>query len=112
MKRRFIQMKEPPYDLIEVSLDYEPDSPRRDGLLYNDRDYDGLRATDGTDIGSRSKHREYMRRNGLCTIDDFKESNAKAAQQRAAFYEGKSGSGAVTRSHIHQAIEQLQSRRK
>lgn len=38
---------------------------------FGDRHYDGLRAPDGTDISSRTKHREYMRRNGLTTTDDF-----------------------------------------
>lgn len=41
------------------------------GVLWGDRGYDGLRATDGTPIDSRSKHREYMRANGLTTADDF-----------------------------------------
>lgn len=50
--------------------------------LAGDRHYDGLRATDGTDISSRSKHREYMRRKGLTTIDDFSGQWARAEKQR------------------------------
>jgi hypothetical protein len=30
-----------------------------------------MQATDGTDISSRAKHREYMRRNNLTTAGDF-----------------------------------------
>lgn len=43
-----------------------------DGALWGDRHYDGMRTTDGIAIDSRSKHREYMRRTGLTTADDFK----------------------------------------
>jgi hypothetical protein len=53
--------------------------------LAGDRHYEGMRATDGTDIGSRSKHREYMKRNNLTTIDDFSKTWSKAAEERQAF---------------------------
>lgn len=48
--------------------------------------YEGLRATDGTPINSRAKHREYMRLHGFTTADDYKESWAKAQKERADFY--------------------------
>ena len=110
-RRRFVwdpDLKE----LVEVSTDYEQPA-RADGTLWNDRHYDGLRATDGTDISSRTKHREYMKKNGLTTVDDFKDTWGKAKQQRENYYQGKGG-GAVTREDIGRAIHQLEnaSRRK
>jgi hypothetical protein len=36
-----------------------------------DRFYENTQATDGTDIGSRRKHREYMKRTGLAPSSDF-----------------------------------------
>ena len=51
--------------------------------LANDRHYQDLRATDGTDISSRAKHRAYMKAHDLTTIDDFTETWARAAQARA-----------------------------
>lgn len=36
-----------------------------------DRFYEGAKATDGTDIGSRRKHRDYMKATGLAPADDF-----------------------------------------
>lgn len=39
-----------------------------------DRFYEGVRATDGTDIGSRRKHRAYMKDRGLAPADDFSPS--------------------------------------
>jgi hypothetical protein len=50
--------------------------------IVGDRAYEGLRASDGTDIGSRKKHRDYMKRTGLTTADDFKQTWAKKAEER------------------------------
>ena len=51
--------------------------------LAGDRHYEGLRATDGTDIGSRTKHRAYMKAKGLTTIDDYSETWKRDAKERA-----------------------------
>lgn len=56
--------------------------------LAGDRHYDGLKATDGTDISTRTKHREYMKANGLTMDSDFKETWAKAAKEREAMRNG------------------------
>ena len=107
MKRTFRQSRVPPYDFIEVT---EPEEPARcDGLLYNDRIYDGLRADDGSDISSRTRHRDYMRQNGLTTMDDFKGEWAAAAVKREEYYTGKRGS--VSKDDIARAIHQLESKR-
>lgn len=106
-RRRFIQMKEPPYELIEVTEDYSAPA-RADSALWGDRNYEGMVAPDGTDISSRTKHREYMKANSLATADDFKETWAKAQERRERlFTEG----GTITRRDIRAAIEQLQARR-
>lgn len=52
--------------------------------LSGDRHYEGLRGPKGEDIGSRSKHRAYMRENNLTTIDDFKGQLSQAADERTA----------------------------
>lgn len=56
--------------------------------LAGDRHYDGLRASDGTDISSRSKHREYMRRHGLTTASDFTETWKSQESARQAVRSG------------------------
>jgi hypothetical protein len=109
-RRRFIQRRDPPYDFIEVSDDYSPDPRNADSTLWNDRSYDGLRATDGTDISSRSKHREYMKKNGYTTVDDFKQTWAKAREQRDKYY--TEGPRQEVRQDINRVIESLQNRRK
>lgn len=72
---------------VEVSEDYVPPDAER-APVYTDRYMEGVTAPDGTDIGSRAKRRAYMQAHGLADADDYKETWAKAAQQRAAFYSG------------------------
>lgn len=50
--------------------------------LASERHYDGLRATDGTPIDTRAKHRAYMRERGLTTVDDYRDTWAKEARAR------------------------------
>lgn len=106
MRRRWIQRRQPDgtYKLEEVPLNHW--SPRRNlsdtDALISDKHYDGMRATDGTDISSRAKHREYMRRNDLTTIDDFKQEWADAPRKREL--EARKG----TREAIERAIHHLE----
>lgn len=72
--------------------------------LASERHYDGLRATDGTDISTRAKHREYMRANNLTTADDFSQTWKRQAQERAAVM---SGQDATRHNDIAHAIEKL-----
>jgi hypothetical protein len=72
--------------------------------LAGDRSYAGLRAPDGSDISTRSKHREYMRRNGLTTADDFTETWKRAEAERDRYRTGQGG-GAVTRDDIARVFD-------
>lgn len=100
-------------EMVEVTAGYQ--APSRKGALnhlgglWSDRHYEGLAATDGADISSRRKHREYMKRNGLTTADDFKDTWAKAAKERERYY---TQGGSVRKSDIRQAMEQLSQRRR
>jgi hypothetical protein len=51
--------------------------------LFNDRHYQDMKATDGTDISSRAKHRAYMKAKGLTTADDYTQTWKKEAEKRA-----------------------------
>jgi hypothetical protein len=104
-RRRYIQIKG---ELIEVTPDYQPDLRADSGALWGDRSYDGLKATDGTDIGSRSKHREYMRANNLATADDFKGTWERAKKEREQLY---TRGGTFRKSDVERAIDQLQRRK-
>lgn len=108
MKRRFVQ--DPvTLKLIEVTDDYMPSrSAKADGALWGDRHYEGMTTTDGKDISSRSKHRQYMRETGMTTFDDYKETFAKKQAERDAYHMGQRGS--VDRRDIERAIHKLTNR--
>jgi hypothetical protein len=74
----------------------EGPGPRRvdgsgDGWRYSDRIYSGspFKAHDGTIIDSKKKHRDYMKRHGLTTTDDYKGEWSRKAKEREAFYTGR-----------------------
>lgn len=66
---------------IEVSEGYEPEV-RTGGHKSEEEVYGKLVATDGTDISTRRRHREYMQRNGLTVSEDYKEAWQKARAER------------------------------
>jgi hypothetical protein len=76
-------------------------------LIIGDRHYDGLQATDGTDISTRAKHREYMKKNNLATIDDFQGKFKAEAKKRAEYFQSGKG-GATRREDVARAIAQLE----
>jgi hypothetical protein len=53
------------------------------GYIVSDRWLEGTRATDGTDIGSRRKTREYMQRNNLAHYDEIAPDIARAQREQA-----------------------------
>jgi hypothetical protein len=59
-----------------------PDPSRALDALTSDAIYDGLKASDGTDISTRAKHRAYMKERNLTTVDDYTETWARAARER------------------------------
>lgn len=99
-------------EMIEVTPNHRQTEKTKDALnhlgnLWGDRHYDGLRATDGADISSRKKHREYMKRMGYATADDFKSSWDKAKREREHYMQN---GGSVRKSDIAEAIRQLERR--
>lgn len=72
--------------------------------MVGESHYEGLRATDGTDISSRAKHRAYMRERGLTTVDDFTQTWAKQAREREA---SAAGRDATRAADIARAIDKL-----
>lgn len=108
MRRRFV------YDrssgaVVEVGEQASANLARNN--FTSDAIYDGLRASDGADISTRAKHRDYMKRNGLTTADDYTQKWSDDARARAAYFtEGKGG--AVTRQDVERAVYELETGRK
>jgi putative FmdB family regulatory protein len=72
--------------------------------LAGDRGYEGMRAPDGTDLSTRTKHRAYMKERGITTADDFKGEWQRAAVRRA---EDMAGVDPGRREDIARAIDKL-----
>jgi len=99
-------------EMVEVTPDYRPAAKGKNALnhlggLWGDRHYDGLSTTDGVDISSRKKHREYMKRTGLTTADDFKGEWEAARKKREDYYQR---GGTIRKQDIVEAIHKLQRR--
>lgn len=89
----------------------EGPGPRRtdgsgDGWRFSDRIYSGkpFKAHDGTVIASKKQHREYMKRNSLTTMDDYKGEWARAQQRREDVFAGRNDK-AERREAIARAVE-------
>jgi putative FmdB family regulatory protein len=74
------------------------------GHVFNDRHYQDLKATDGTDISSRAKHQAYMKAKGLTTVDDYKETWKRDAQERTQRLAGVDSSRA---QDVAEAVRKL-----
>lgn len=72
--------------VAQEDLGWEAPKEAKFAPIMVDRHYENMAATDGTDIGSRRKHQEYMKRNNLTVSADFSQSyyeNVKKSEQRA-----------------------------
>jgi hypothetical protein len=96
---------------VEVSPDYTGwGEPGARVELMLDGHYEGLRATDGTPIDSRTKHREYMHRHGVTVASDYTQTWAKAAEKRADLF-STGGDHRARRAAVEQAVAKLERRR-
>ncbi len=111
MARRTFRYNKELDKFVEIVPGQDFESPQfSEGLLWGDRSYEGLRATDGADISSRTKHREYMRQHGLTTMDDYKGHFQKEAQRRAEYFTTGKG-GATRHEDVARAIHQLENKK-
>ena len=95
--------------LVEGPGTRRVDGPSGDGFRFSDRMYSDnpFVAHDGTVINSRKKHREYMRRHGLTTVDDYSNTWKEKQKEREAFYTGQHDREG-RRQDVARAIEALQ----
>jgi hypothetical protein len=73
---------------VDVNADWT-DTTRSTGHKSEEEIYGRTVATDGTDLSTRTRHREYMKANGLSMDSDFKEHWKTAAKQREAVLTGE-----------------------
>lgn len=114
MSRRrwlFTQDGQPLPEPIEITEDWQ-DPGRPGGLRRSEEEvYGHIQATDGTDLSTKRRHREYMKKHGLTLSEDYRESWKKAAEDRArAFTEGPKS--ATRRESIERAMYQVMNKRR
>jgi hypothetical protein len=97
-----------------VPVDADFVGERRDnGLKSEEEVYGHIQATDGTDLSTRRRHREYMREKGLTVADDFKGVWAKAEPEMKKAVTPDSGfDRASRREDLGRAVHELRSRRR
>lgn len=110
-RRRWIYFEDG--SVLEVSADYvgTPREARFTNPLAGDRLYDGARTTDGHDISTRTKHRQYMRDHNLTTVDDFKDYWAKKKAEREDHYT-TGGDHKERRAAVERALYEDQQKRR
>lgn len=72
-----------------TELDLAPESLAINAPILSGRFYENTAATDGTDIGSRAKHREYMKKNNLAMQSDFSGEWSRADKERRNIQTGE-----------------------
>jgi hypothetical protein len=55
----------------EADIGWEPPVEAKNAPIMVDRFYENTKATDGADIGSRRKHKEYMKAHNVTNSGDF-----------------------------------------
>lgn len=110
MTRRRYRYDEATKQMVEVGSDWT-DAERRAQTPTEELTYGGMRATDGTPINTKRRHREYMQQNGLALVSDYTEHNAKAAKKREDFFAGRHEHAGLKEA-IGRAYDQVKRKRR
>jgi hypothetical protein len=92
--------------VLEEDLGTVAESRALDAPILMDRFYENTATMEGIDIGSRRKHKAYMKENGYTHPSDFTGQWAKAAEERKAISEGKHDNRA-RREDVARALYQI-----
>lgn len=101
-------------EMVEVGGDWEPTdrpgAPRRSEAEIYGNDV----AQDGSDISSRRKRAEYMKREGVADASDYTNTWAKAKKEREAFLRGEvtPAQRERTRHQVAETMERLRAGHK
>lgn len=76
-------------------------------MIMRDASWGNLFTPDGVDISSRNKHRDYMKKHNLVPADDFKETWAKAREERDKHFTDGSDDKKARREAVAKATHQI-----
>lgn len=98
--------------LVEVTPDYVGQR-RSEGRKSEEEVYGHITATDGTDLSTKRRHREYMATHNLTVADDFRQTWEKAAgEMKSAQTPGSGWGSRERREDLGRAMHALRSRRR
>ena len=80
--------------------------------IVGDLHYANTVGPSGEDLSTRTKHREFMKRTGLTTADDFKDTWAKAADERSQFLTTGNPGSKERRAAVERALYEVGNRRR
>jgi len=86
MSRRRYRYDEELKQMVEIGDGWQPTHRFHGGATTEEIVYGHARATDGTPLHTRRRHREYMKQNGLAMHQDFTETLAKKRAEREKFF--------------------------
>lgn len=93
--------------LVEVGADWT-DAERRAQTVTEELVYGGARMTDGADVSSRKKHREYLKARGLAMASDFTETTARVQREKLE----RAAERREIRETVGRALYELNTQRK
>ncbi len=93
-------------EMVEISADWS-DVESRAPVVTEGIAYANLRTTDGVDLSSRKRHRDYMKANGLALTGDYREAGPKAEAARL----DRSGQRREIKEIVGRAHHQMQTQR-
>jgi hypothetical protein len=97
--------------LVEVTPDFVGQR-RNEGHRSEEEVYGHCTATDGTDLSTRTRHREYMRQNGLTVASDYTGTwEKKGKELKAALTPGSGHDSRQRMEDLGRARQEVLSRR-
>jgi hypothetical protein len=111
-RRRYVYREVAPgqVESFEVGQDWRA-TGRGEGHKSEEEVYGHIQATDGTDLSTRRRHREYMAAKGITLAEDYRDAWTKASQERADYYTRGPDKRAV-RESLERAVYQVTQKRR
>lgn len=98
--------------LVEVSPEFVGQR-RSEGRKSEEEVYGHITATDGTDLSTKRRHREYMQTHNLTIADDFRQTwDSAAKEMKSAQTPGSGYDARARREDLGRAMHELRSRRR
>lgn len=112
MRRRFVYREDDEGNVhaVEIGDDYQL-AERRAPVTTEGVVYSNARATNGTDLSSRKRHRDYLKQNNLAMYSDYEKSMPKLEESRKKIALGDADTR-ERKQQIYDSMQRLKSQRR